>query len=229
MALPAFVKNKYLSGKNPGDMDDATALANGNFLYEYLKHYLRNDFSHTYIQPSFTPTDRIDPKKQAAILAYFSPDDKKRWLGRQLYLCTGFPGHKTGGHDSGDDTPYLLNWLFNRSAPVDMGVMSGPSPLQAGLKQGGGGNLSERAMAMSPLENQSAVGGFGGGGFGGHGRSAAALGRRRAASLTEEEQLELATAMSLSMKNHRKAGGDRRKRRTYRNNRRSPSRKSRKK
>jgi len=142
MALPDYVKNVHDPNREANDMDDATALANGNFLVEYMKHYLNNNFDfdiagyHISILPGFRPTDSVDAAKRAAILAYFSTDDKKRWLGRQLYLLTGFNGVKVD--DTGDDTPYLLNWLFRRPAATDMGLMLRPSQLPQDLRQNGG-------------------------------------------------------------------------------------------
>ena len=167
MENPPFVKNQFWPGNNPEDMSDEIALANGRQLYDfYLPKYLNDEIkglgenAHAKISyiPGFKPTDVVPPDLKVRILEYFNTDERKKWLGRQLYLLTAFNREKDFTNDIGDDTPMLLNWLFNRNGMTHPIPLVAPSPLSADLKMpdaAGGARRRRRTRAHKKRSRRS--------------------------------------------------------------------------
>lgn len=139
-AIPPFVKSQIEDNKDkdPSEMTDAIALANGSFLLEKLQSYLNNIPFQVFQIPVLIPTDVVTPEKRDAILGYFTTDDRKRWLGRQLYLWNVFPNRIEGDQFPGlmDDIPMFFNWLTDR--PSQKAYMNGDTPLRFLLPAQGG-------------------------------------------------------------------------------------------
>jgi len=139
-SLPPFVKSGIEDNKDkdPSEMTDDIALANGTFLLGKLESYLNNIPFPVFQIPGFIPTDIVTQEKKDAILGYFTTDDRKRWLGRQLYLWNVFPNRIESDQFPGlmDDIPMFFNWLTDR--PSQKAYMNGDTPLRFLLPAQGG-------------------------------------------------------------------------------------------
>jgi hypothetical protein len=114
----AFTKNQYLLTLDPNTIDDDLALKNGEFLFNYLKVYLNNeDRVKQRSIPALLPSDTVDPTRIKNIITYFSSDENKRWLARQMYLVNSYSGVIDDSYAAlQDDVMMFLNWLTNRNA-----------------------------------------------------------------------------------------------------------------
>jgi hypothetical protein len=114
--LLAYTHNSNFQGLDINNISDDLALSNGNFLYNYLKLYLNNDsIVKTKSIQVLLPHDTIIQDRIDKILYFFSTDDNKKWLSRQMYLVNNYSGIIDDTYVAlQDDVLLFFNWLTNR-------------------------------------------------------------------------------------------------------------------
>ena len=126
-----FVNNIYLPDLNAYAITDELSYQNGEFLYKYLQLYLTND--KTCVDNAiaiFMPNDTVEPSKVKNILYFFSKEENKKWLARQMYLVNSYSGIIDDKYTAlKDDVILFFNWLINRDS-IKASMMY-ESPLQS--------------------------------------------------------------------------------------------------